>query len=57
MFVFNYSSYEFLLPEDDPLKMTSSAIVTYLETLLDQLEKGSAQPLGGILKNIFKIAL
>ncbi|PAV71152.1 hypothetical protein WR25_07350 [Diploscapter pachys] len=47
MFVFNYSSYEFLLPEDDPLKMTSSAIITYLETLLDQLEKGSAQPLGG----------
>ena len=45
--VFNYSTYEFFLPFDEPEKMTSQSIITWLEQLSDGISGGSITPMGG----------
>lgn len=45
--VFNYTSYEFFMPFDEPEKMTSNSIITWLEQLNDGISSGNAVALGG----------
>ncbi|WKX93039.1 hypothetical protein Q1695_010791 [Nippostrongylus brasiliensis] len=47
MLVFNYSTYEYYLNDDDPAKVTRASIVTWLSNLADGIEKGTAVALGG----------
>uniref|UniRef100_L7MMZ5 UNC-74 n=2 Tax=Oesophagostomum dentatum TaxID=61180 RepID=L7MMZ5_OESDE len=45
--VFNYSTYEYYLSDDEPEKMTKASIVTWLNHLADALEKKVAVGHGG----------
>ncbi|VDM79940.1 unnamed protein product [Strongylus vulgaris] len=45
--VFNYSTYEFYLSDDEPQKMTRASIVTWLNHLADAIEKNTAAAQGG----------
>ncbi|VDN27281.1 unnamed protein product [Cylicostephanus goldi] len=45
--VFNYSTYEFYLSDDEPQKMTRASIVTWLNQLADAIEKNTAVAQGG----------
>ncbi|KAK6733359.1 hypothetical protein RB195_017229 [Necator americanus] len=45
--VFNYSTYEYYLNDDEPEKMTRASIVTWLDNLADGIEKGTTVALGG----------
>ncbi|RCN41493.1 hypothetical protein ANCCAN_12531 [Ancylostoma caninum] len=45
--VFNYSTYEYYLNDDEPEKMTRASIVTWLDNLAEGIEKGTATALGG----------
>ncbi|EPB79022.1 protein disulfide-isomerase domain protein [Ancylostoma ceylanicum] len=45
--VFNYSTYEYYLNDDEPEKMTQASIVTWLDNLADGIEKGTVTALGG----------
>ncbi|KAK5968460.1 Thioredoxin domain-containing protein [Trichostrongylus colubriformis] len=47
MLVLNYTTYEYFLNEDDPEKVTSSSIITWLSNIADGFDKGTATPLGG----------
>uniref|UniRef100_A0A0K0DDK3 Thioredoxin domain-containing protein n=1 Tax=Angiostrongylus cantonensis TaxID=6313 RepID=A0A0K0DDK3_ANGCA len=45
--VFNFTTYEYYLNEDDPDKITRASLVTWLNNLADGIEKGVLVPLGG----------
>lgn len=45
--VFNYTTYEFYLPYDEPERMTVESVVTWLEQLADGIENGTAFAMGG----------
>ncbi|KIH67705.1 protein disulfide-isomerase domain protein [Ancylostoma duodenale] len=45
--VFNYSTYEYYLNDDEPEKMTRASIVTWLDSLAEGIEKGTATASGG----------
>ncbi|KAJ1354321.1 hypothetical protein KIN20_011218 [Parelaphostrongylus tenuis] len=45
--VFNYTTYEYYLNEDEPEKITRASLVTWLSNLIDGIEKGTIVPLGG----------
>ncbi|CAB3407903.1 unnamed protein product [Caenorhabditis bovis] len=47
MFVFNYSTYEYYLSEDEPSKMTKQSMLTFLEELSDSIDKGTVLAHGG----------
>lgn len=50
--VFNYSTYEYYLNDDEPGKMTRASIITWLDNLADGMEKGTATALGGEETNL-----
>ncbi|VDM55112.1 unnamed protein product [Angiostrongylus costaricensis] len=45
--VFNYTTYEYYLNEDDPDRVTRASLVTWLNNLADGIEKGVQVSLGG----------
>lgn len=47
LFVFNYTSYEYYLSEDEPSQMTIKSILTFLEQTADAIDKGTIIAFGG----------
>ncbi|CAD6186133.1 unnamed protein product [Caenorhabditis auriculariae] len=46
-FVFNYTTYEYYLSNDETSKMTSRSVATFLDELAGAIDKGTAVPYGG----------
>lgn len=47
LFVFNYTSYEYYLSEDEPSQMTVKSILTFLERTADGIDKSTIVAFGG----------
>ncbi|CAL2029325.1 unnamed protein product [Caenorhabditis brenneri] len=47
LFIFNYTSYEYYLSEDEPGQMTIKSILTFLEQTADAIDKGTVIAFGG----------
>ncbi|CAI2302669.1 unnamed protein product [Caenorhabditis sp. 36 PRJEB53466] len=47
LFVFNYSSYEYYLSEDEPTQMTTKSIITFLTQTAEGIDKGTVIAFGG----------
>lgn len=47
LFVFNYTSYEYYLSEDEPSQMTVKSIMTFLEQTADGIDKSTIIAFGG----------
>ncbi|CAO4361633.1 unnamed protein product [Caenorhabditis nigoni] len=47
LFVFNYTSYEYYLSEDEPSQMTIKSIFTFLEQTAEGIDKGTVIAFGG----------
>ncbi|CAI5437677.1 unnamed protein product [Caenorhabditis angaria] len=47
LFVFNYTTYEYYLTEDEPQKMTKNSILVFLKQLAESVDKGTVVAFGG----------
>lgn len=49
LFIFNYTSYEYYLSEDEPSQMTIKSILTFLEQTSEGIDKETIVAFGGII--------